>query len=126
MKKEVLVSIFLVLLLTASLFNIHYLNKLSNDISARINAAVSSAEAENWTEAEKKTEEAIRMWKDSDTYTHLVLRHSEVESATDALYNMAEQVYAQDAGAVRGAGQAASSRLTSIASIERIRLGSIF
>jgi hypothetical protein len=125
-KKEMIVGSLLVLLLTASLINIHYLNKLAGDISSQIDAAVSNAQAENWTEAEKKTEEAIRMWKDSDTYTHLVLRHSEVETAADALYNLAEQVYAQDAGAVKGAGQAAASRLTSIASIERIRLGSIF
>jgi TRAP-type C4-dicarboxylate transport system substrate-binding protein len=126
MKKELFVGLFLALLLTAAFVNIHYLNKLTDDIMGRVDAAITSAEEEKWDEAEKKTEEAISMWLGSDTYTHLVLRHSELEAATDALYEFAGQVYARDSGAAKGAGQLASARLNSISDIERVRLGSIF
>ncbi len=126
MKKELFVGVFLALLLTASFFNIHYIGKLTDDVRQRVDHAVSCAEAENWGEAEKKAEEAIAIWTGRDTFTHLVLRHSEIEAATESLYALAQQIYSRDKGAAKGAGQAASARLASIADIERVRLGSIF
>lgn len=126
MKKEIFVGLFLALLLTAAFINIHYLNKLTESIETRINAAVSDAEEENWRDAEKKAEEAVGMWTGSDTYTHIVLRHSEIEAATDALYALMVQIYARDAGAAKGAGQSAIARLMSITEIEKVRFGSIF
>lgn len=126
MKKELFVGLFLALLLTVSFINIHYIGKLTGETRQCIDDAVSSAEAENWDEAGKKAEEAIAKWTGRDTFTHLVLRHSEIEAATEALYALAQQIYSQDKGAARGAGQAASARLASISNIERVRLGSIF
>jgi polyhydroxyalkanoate synthesis regulator phasin len=126
MKKELFVGVFLALLLTVSFINIHYIGKLTDNVRQRVDEAVSSAEAENWGEAERKAEEAIALWMGRDTFTHLVLRHSEIEAATEALFALAQQVYSRDKGAAKGAGQAASARLESIANIERVRLGSIF
>lgn len=126
MKKEIIVACFLVLLLTAAVINIHFMNKLTDNVSGLIEEAVKYASAEDWEKAEEKVEEAAKLWSDSDTYTHLVLRHPETETAMDAIYGFAEQIYAKEPGAARGAAKAAIARLKSISSIEQIKFGSIF
>ncbi len=126
MKKEIMISVFLILMLSAAFVNIHYLNKLTDNIIALVDKADESAQDENWAAAENNAEAAAELWTGSDTYTHLVLRHSEIEEATDALYGLLEQIYAKESGAVKGAAQAAAARLESLATIEEIRFGSIF
>ncbi len=126
MKKEIIIGCFLVALLAAAFVNIHFLNKLTDNVTSLIEESETSALAGHWPEAERKAEEAADLWNSSETYTHLVLRHPETESATDAIYNLLAQVYAKEPGAMRGAAQAAIARLKSISSIEQIKLGSIF
>lgn len=126
MKKEILIGCFLIILLTTAFINIHFLNKLTDNVAHLIEESEKSAGQDDWVEAEKKAEEAAKLWTGSDAYTHLVLRHSEVESATEAIYEFMEEVYAREEGSTKGAAQAAISRLKSISSIEKVKLGSIF
>lgn len=126
MKKELIIGCFLVVMLAAAFINIHYLNSLTDDLVSLIEQAEESVHKSDWDTAEKKAKKAEELWLESDTYTHLVLRHSEIEAATDALYGFLEQIYAREEGALKGAARAACSRLHSIANIEKIRLGSIF
>jgi hypothetical protein len=126
MRKEIVTACFLLLLLAAAFVNTHFLNKLTGDVVALVEAAEKSALEDKWDEAEKKAEKASELWTGSDTYTHLVLRHNEIEAATDLLYGFLEQVYAKEEGAVKGAAQAAVARLESISSIEKVRFGSVF
>lgn len=126
MVKETVVAVFLVLLLIASLINIHYLTKLTHSVATLVDEAAQLAAAEEWGGAEAKAEAAAERWESSDTYTHLVLRHSELESATDALFGFLQAVYAKEKGNAKGAAAAAKARMMSISSIETIKLGSIF
>lgn len=126
MKKEIIIGCFLAVLFSAALINIHYLNKLTENVTNLIEEAEKYALEGNWNQAEKKAEEASDLWNRSETYTHLVLRHPEVESATDAIYGLLEQVYSKEPDALRGSAQAAISRMKSISSIEQIKFGSIF
>jgi hypothetical protein len=124
--KEIFVGCFLILMLTAAVVNIRCLTRLTGRVTELIEEAERLASRENWSGAAEKAEEATRYWENSDTYTHLVLRHSELESATDAIYDFLEQVYAREKGGAKGAAEAAKARLKSICSIEKIRLGSVF
>jgi TRAP-type C4-dicarboxylate transport system substrate-binding protein len=126
MKKEIITGCFLIAMLATALVNIHFLNKLTDNVTQLIEEAEKSAEQGEWERAATKAEEAADLWSGSDTYTHLVLRHPEVEAATDAIYGFMEQVYAGEEGAAKGAALAAISRLESISSIEQISFGSIF
>lgn len=126
MKKEMIIGCFLIVLLAAALINIHFLNSLTDTVTQLIEESEKSAEQRDWEKAEKKAEDAANLWSNSETYTHLVLRHSEVESATDAIYAYMQQVYAKEGGSAKGAARAAISRMKSISSIEQIKFGSIF
>lgn len=126
MKKEIIVGSFLILMLAAALVNIHFLTKLTDHVTELIEAAQTYAAEEKWDEAEKKIEEAARLWEGSDTYIHLVLRHPEVESATDSIYGLQAEIYAKESGAAKGAAQAVIARMKSLSSIEQVKFGSIF
>ena len=126
MVKEIAVGCFLALMLAAAVVNIHFLNKLTDRVVGLIEESRNSTEQGDWDNAEKKAEEASRLWSDSDTYTHLVLRHPETEDAADAIYAYMQEVYAKEEGAVKGAAEAAIARMKSISSIEQIKFGSIF
>ena len=126
MVKEIIVGCFLALMLAAALINIHFLTKLTDGVALLIEESERSAEKSDWDNAAKKAEEAVKLWSDSDTYTHLVLRHPETEDATDALYAYMQQVYAMEDGTVKGAAEAAIARMKSISSIEQVKFGSIF
>lgn len=126
MKKEIIIGCFLIALLVVSFVNIHYLTKLTDNVTNLIEEAEKYAFESNWELAEKKAEEASNLWENSETYTHVVLRHAEIESATDAIYGLLQQVYSKQTGALKGAAQAAISRMKSISSIEKIKFGSVF
>lgn len=126
MKKELIVGGFLILMLAAAIINIHYLNKLTDKVTHLIEESERYTADGDWSSAEKKAEEASHTWDENDTYTHLVLRHPEIEATTDSIYGYIEQIYSKDQGAAKGAAKAAIARLKSISSIEQIRLGSIF
>lgn len=126
MKKEIITGCFLIIMLAAAFVNIHYLDKLTDNVTKLIEESEAYAEKNDWDQAERKAEEAAKRWSDSDPYTHLVLRHSEIESATDAIYAYMEHIYAREKEGAKGAAQAAISRLKSLTSIEMIKPGSIF
>lgn len=126
MKKEIIVGLLLVLLFAAALVNIHFLNRLTDDIIELVEASEQNAEAGNWNEAAAKAEEAAAKWAENNSYTHIVLRHSEINAATDAMYELLKEIYSENTGGVKGAAKGVTEHMTSIASIEEIKFGSIF
>jgi hypothetical protein len=126
MKKEIFAVSLLLILFAGSLINIYFLNRLTGDLTDLVIRADESASKEDWGTAQETAEAAAEKWNRYDSYTHIFLKHSEIDSATDAFYELLENIYAQDAGGARGAAQKLTAHLTSLATMERIRLGSIF
>lgn len=126
MKKEIIISSLLILMMVAAIINIHYINKLTDKVTHLIEESEKYMADGDWNSAENKAEEASRTWEGSDTYTHLVLRHPEIDAATESIYGYIAQVNAKEQGAAKGAAEAAIARMKSISSIEQIRFGSVF
>jgi len=124
--KEISVIALLVLMLAAAFVNVRYLNKLTDDVTAAAERAAALAEAGKWDEAASEAESASKKWESKENYTHMVLRHSEIEECTAALNGFLKEIYMKEEGGVKGALAAVKSQMTSIASIERVKLGSIF
>jgi len=126
MKKELAALFVLVLVFAVSLVNIHFLNRLTGNIVSLVEQADTFIREENWERARDRAEKALKRWENSDAYTHIVLRHSEIESASVALGDLIKEIYAENAGAARGAARSAVARMRSIASVERLRFNNIF
>ena len=126
MKKEIIAVLLLATIFTAALFNIRHMNRLTGELQELIHAAEGYAEAENWRDAAAKAEDAVTRWVANDKYTHLVLRHEEIDRATNAFYELLKEIYEERPGGVKGAAQEVSESLKSISSLEEIRLGNVF
>ena len=126
MKKEIFAVLFLILMFVGAFLNIYYLDKLTGEIIIMVNDAERLAGDEKWGDAARKAEEAVAKWIKSDTYTHLLLHHAEIDSVTDALHDMQKEIYSVNSGAALGAAKLAVAHLKDIAKMEHINLGSIF
>lgn len=126
MKKEFFAGILLAAIITAAFINIRCLSRLISDITYLIDSSVESIESGDWLGAIDKTEDAAEIWLRSDSYTHIVLKHSEINTATQALYGLLSGLYSENRGEALGAAKLTSEFFKSLVSIERIRFGSIF
>ncbi|MDR0445738.1 MAG: DUF4363 family protein [Oscillospiraceae bacterium] len=126
MKKEIAIWTFFAAMLAASLINVLCLESLTERVSRATEQSVAAAVRGDWASSESFAESALSEWKSRDTHTQLVLRHSAIESAENAIILMLTEVYAKDAARVRGAAEAVLRSMESISESERIRFGSVF
>ena len=126
MKKELFALTLLGALIAVSLLNIGGIVKLTDELTRTVKLSSAAARSENWDSAEKQAEKAIASWKANDSYTHIVLRHSEIDALSDALYDFLYDIMDKNMGAAEASSQKVIYHLESISRMERLRLGSIF
>ena len=126
MIKEVLAALLLIALLVAAVLNISGVSKLTDDITKTVETAVSAAKRGDWDDAIESAEKAVSLWKNNDNYTYIVLRHSQIDTVSEALYDFLLEAYDKNAERLSAAAEAAMYHLDSVAQMERVRLGSVF
>ena len=125
-KKEICAALLLAVILTTAIINSNHLEALTSDLQELVDITAKAAADDNWSIAEENAEKLSDKWHEMDPYTHIVLKHSEIDSTTDAIYELLKAVYSKELGEVMGATRLASEHLFSISSMEKIRFGSIF
>lgn len=83
-------------------------------------------EAGQFELAEQELENAAQDWLGADGYTHIFIRHSEIDSTTDAFFELMSDVRSGDAQSASGAYEKLAAHLDSLYTMERVTLGSIF
>lgn len=126
MKKEILSVCLLTALIAASFVNIRGVRKLTEEMTAYIEDSVKAVYSEDWNGAERYAQLAKKLWNEKDVYTHMVLRHSEIDTVSDALYDYISDVQEQSAEASYAGAEKVIYHLDSIYQMERVRFGSIF
>ena len=61
-----------------------------------------------------------------DGYTHIFIRHCEINSTTQAYFQLKSDIYAEDMGAAEGSYGLLMATLDSLMTMEQLSLGSIF
>jgi hypothetical protein len=126
MKKEIIFAIVLLSLFGFTLLNIKLLDKMTKELLTVLEESLESAENGDWEKAIEKADEAEKIWDKADHYTHIVVRHSELDCTTDAFYEFVKALYGEEVGEAKGAYKSLSAHLKSIVTMEEITLGSIF
>ena len=124
MKKEIIALLLLVLLFTASLFNIWYFDRLCMDIAGEVNASSDALERGDMDAAQEHLNSALHTWLDADSYTHIFIRHPEIDSTADAFYELG-QALEENSESCRAAYDKLLYHLESIRTMEHLRFGSI-
>ena len=126
MKKEIAAWVLITVITSASVLSGRYVQSMSEELSGFAEAAVVCAESGDWDACEKNAEAAVKLWRENDTYTHIIFHHSEIDSVTDAICGLLSAAYSQEPGDVRSSAAAAVAHFKSISDLEGIKLGSIF
>ena len=125
MKKEIIAVLLLVLLFVLTLVNIQVVDRLTGTLLDMLDTAELDIQNENLDAAAQKAQAAAELWLQADAYTHIFIRHSEIDSTTDAFYELLIQLQSGESGGALGALSLLRAHLTSIAGMEHISLGSV-
>lgn len=126
MKKEIIAAVFLLLLFGGTLFNTTFLLNSMDGIAETIGNSQNAADADDLGTAVKEAERALEQWLKLDYYTHIFVRHSELDATTDVFYELLGNLYSGDMGEARSSYGKLYSHLSSIAEMERITIGNVF
>jgi hypothetical protein len=115
----------LALLLSLAICNVHYLDRQIELLLENVDKAGELADDGDFDGAEDYLRLAISQWQDMELYSHILIRHSESDSACDAFYEYLSCIVSHDEG---GAGSLEKLRfhLMGIEEMEHPTLGSIF
>ena len=127
MKKRESAAIFvLTVMVLLSVWNLKKIDSLTDSITVLLSKSQTSADNLESKEAMKFLNDALEIWLKSDRYTHIFIRHSEVDSTTDAFYELKESLMGGDTVSARAAYEKLRYHLMSIDGMEHPSLGSIF
>ncbi len=126
MKKEIAAIALLAAILGCSVINVFIVKHYTNNLNQMIDEIQTYAEKGNWEEAIGKAETAEQYWHKKSHYTHIVMRHSEINQATQAFCFFLAEVYKKNPGGVKGMGKALKEQLHGMYDMETINIGTIF
>ena len=126
MRKELAAAIILALLLTGVMVNIRVASNIILGLKEDVTAAYQSAEKGDFDRAKPQLDAAIEQWMSFDGYTHIFIRHCEINSTTQAYFQLKSDIYAEDMGAAEGSYGLLMATLDSLMTMEQLSLGSIF
>jgi len=125
MKKEIAACAILLFLLFMVFLNLHTLGRLTENIEQRVSEVQALSAAGKWAPAAEKCAELTKAWQGLNRYTHVFIRHSDIEKLDDALSNYHSALLAQDLPLANNYSQLLIERLRAVYAMEKIRLGSI-
>ena len=124
-KKEIFALSLLFVLIGAAVWNLIYLHGMAESLRSDVSLSRECAEAEEYDKAAEALENALDTWLSAESYTHIFIRHSEIDSTTDAFYELKEALLNEDPGCA-GAYDRLIYHIDSIEGMEQFTFGSIF
>ena len=124
MKRELAAGTLLVLLIAGAWWNIRAVDRLTGDILAGLDTAQTAEARGQPEEAREALDKALKRWLEADRYTHIFIRHAEIDSTADAFYELQSQLLSGE-GDSSAAYDKLRYHLESIRQMEHPSLGSI-
>lgn len=126
MKKELIAAVLLAVIFAGVMLNIRASERIVSSLMSEVDAAYAQLKGGDNESAVKTIDRAIERWLTLDGYTHIFIRHSEINSTTEAFFQFKSDIGSGDADAADGSYGLLSETLRSIMTMEQISLGSIF
>ena len=124
MKRELAAGALLLLLMAGAWWNIRAVDRLTGELLAGLDASQAAEEQGNHLAAQAALDKALNRWLEADSYTHIFIRHAEIDSTADAFYELQAQLLAGE-GDSSAAYDKLRYHLDSIQRMEHPSLGSI-
>ncbi|WP_294552206.1 DUF4363 family protein [uncultured Pseudoflavonifractor sp.] len=109
----------------ATLYNASYLNRFTASLSDRLTQAEAWAEAGNWAEAARLTEDAFQAWESHNLYLHVLLRHSDTDDINSSFQEVGEFISCQESGEYSAANARLITQIRLLYEAEQLSLKNI-
>ena len=126
MKKEIVAFTLLLLILAGNIWNQHRLDELTAGLLSLTESAYTAALARDWTEASLAAEASEKRWLEADRYTHIFIRHTDIDALTEAFCDFRGAVAGQETGELLASYLRLKALLTSLRGMENLSIGSVF
>ena len=126
MKKELFALLAILLLIIGSIGNVRHLIKTTNDISNHIYYSGLYCSLDDYTAANTEMNKALDIWESEENYTHVFIRHSEIDTISDVLYDTLSAINNREKYDAEFLLQKLQHHLDTLVKMERISIGSIF
>lgn len=124
MKKELFAAITILSLLLGAGCNIFQIKKLSESVSAHLDLATQACAVNDFEAAELELSNALNIWLQADGYTHIFIRHAEIDSATDAFYEAISEIKTKSLSSISAISKL-KYHMDSIYAMEKVTLKSV-
>lgn len=126
MSREKGAALLLLLLIAVSVWNIRAADRLCSRIETQLKQTEYSAQMGNWDAASYAMEQALTIWLNAEGYTHIFIRHAEIDSCSDVFYDCMAASLGRNREELSANLAKLRYHLNSIAAMEQIALGNIF
>ena len=126
LKRELAAAAVLALLIGISVWNLGRIDSLTEDIEVALCKSRTSVEHLDFRQAREHMKDAILLWMDAEKYTHCFISHTQINDASQALYELQQTIAQEDPVSCGPEYSQVRYLLQSIRDAERPSLGSIF
>lgn len=125
MKKAVTAGLLLLAMVAASGWNVRFLDDFTDAMVGTLERSRECWAAGDVKKAAALAESVLEDWLDAAPYTHIFIRHAEVDAATDAFYDLLAALEGDDGPAGRIYDRL-EAHLGSIDDMEHVTVRSVF
>ena len=126
MKREWIAVGLLALLMAAAALNIVKLDRLLEQININITRTENAVSQDDFETAAACFENGFSIWQTARSYTNVFLRHSDMDAAADAFYDLKQLLLQKDRDALTAAFARLRYKLEIIDYMEHPSVGTIF
>lgn len=126
MKKELIAVLLLLIILAGNLWNQRRLDRLTGELTDYVEETYASAQEGDWAAAENAARSAEETWIGAHAYTHIFIRHTDVDTLTAAFCDYRGAISGRDDGDILAAYLRLKTGLHCLRDMETLSAGSIF
>ena len=126
MTRESFAALLLAALVAVSFWSIRRVDGLTDEIEQHLANSEKAALAEDYENAALEADAALRIWLGASAYTHVFIRHPDIDSTADAFFSLQRALGAQSARELAPAYALVRYHLGCIRDLEHIGPGSVF
>ena len=124
MKREFVAVAILVALLVLSIMNVKYMENKTMSLADEIEEAGELYRSGDAEGSAARVQSSMESWLGWESYSHIMLRHSEIDLVTDAYFGLLSEIESEDTVPEASFG-ALIEKLNDIVNKERVSLGSL-
>ena len=126
MKRELAAGFLLLLLFAGAALNIRHADALTEELIVSLNRSEHAAARGDFEGALTAYANALTLWKENENYAAVFLRHADIDTASDAFYQLEAVLRQEDERSFPAVYAQLRRRLQVIDRMEQLSLGAVF